>query len=169
MNMKRALFDSLDYRILQKLQSNIRADAAKIARSLGANERTVRKRINRLISLNAVDFTAVINPQTFGYITLLEAILEVVPEYEQETLNILTSMPEICYMAFGQNDRELKIQAHFKNNLEMRSFLHNTLSSIPGVSVVQAGLVPQVLRNRNTWMPDEENFAEEEDEKNKNI
>jgi DNA-binding Lrp family transcriptional regulator len=154
-------FDPLDYQIIQELHHNVRADAAKIARAIGANERTVRKRIEDLISLDAIRLTAIISPRAFGYVTIVEIFLDVEPEQEEEALKRFLSMQEIAYVAYGEGSRDISIRARFKDNDEMREFLRRTLPSIPGVKVTGSVIVPRVLRDMDTWIPKPEDFGVE--------
>jgi DNA-binding Lrp family transcriptional regulator len=150
--------DALDYRIIQELQRSKRLDAAKVARALGANERTVRKRIERLIAADIIRLRAVLNPQALGYVTMAQILLEVEPEHEEEALSRLKAMREIAYMADGEGPRDLWIRALFKDNYEMRQFVRRTLPSLPGVTVVQSSLVPRVVRDSTEWMPRAEDY-----------
>ena len=86
-------FDSLDYQIIQEMCRNVRADAAKIARAIGANERTVRSRIDHLVNLGAIQLAAIVNPRAFGYVTMVEVFLEVDPQREQEVVERFQTMP----------------------------------------------------------------------------
>ena len=152
------LFDTLDYQIILTLRRNIRVDAAKIARVMGANERTVRKRIDRLISLGAVRLAAIISPRAFGYVTEVSVFLEVELEHEEAVVEQFLAMQEIRYVAYGLGDRELIIQARFKDNDEMREFVRRALPSIPEVKVTSFTLVPRILRSIDEWMPKPEDF-----------
>jgi DNA-binding Lrp family transcriptional regulator len=154
-------FDPLDYDIIQELQHNVRADAAKIARAIGANERTVRKRIEHLISLDAIRLTAIINPRAFGYVTTAEIFLEVEPEQEEEAIKRFKRMQEIAYVAYGEGSRDISIRARFRDNDEMREFLRRTLPAVPGVKVTGSVIVPRVLRDMDTWIPKPEVFGAE--------
>ena len=151
-------FDTLDYQIIRALRRNIRVDAAMIARVVGANERTVRKRVDRLVSLGAVRLAAIVSPRAFGYVTEVSVFLEVEPEHEEEVVEQFLAMQEIRYVAYGLGDREIAIQARFKDNDEMREFLRRTLPSIPGVKVTSYALVPRILRSIDEWMPKPEDF-----------
>jgi DNA-binding Lrp family transcriptional regulator len=165
-NIQPSPFDPLDYKIIRELRRHIRADAAKIARAIDVNERTVRKRIDRLVSLGAVRLAAIINPRAFGYVTEVSVFLEVELELEEEVVEELLTLQEIRYVAYGLGDREITIQARFKDNDEMREFLRRTLPSIPGVKVVSYTLVPRILRSIDEWMPKPEDFqAKLEEEK----
>ena len=153
------LFDRLDQQIVQELTPNLRVDAAKIARAVGANERTVRKRINRLIKLDTLQLAALINPRSFGYVVTVEILLEVELEHEEAVVNQLLAMPEILYVAYGQNEQELSLQAHFKVYEETRIFVRRTLPSMPGVLVKSSKLVPRIIRSADQWRPRHEDFG----------
>lgn len=151
-------FDELDYRIIQELRANGRAEAAKIARSVDVNERTVRKRIDRLISSGAVTITAVVDQRSFGYVTAVFVMLEVIPETEADVVERFRTMQEITFLAYGLGSRDLLLQACFKDNDDMREFLRHTLPAMPGVKVTATILVPRVLRNITAWSPRLEDF-----------
>ena len=151
-------FDTLDHQIIRELPGNIRVDAAKIARAVGANERTVRKRINRLIELNAVKLTGIVNPRAFGYVIMAEILLNVDPEFEDDAVNSLLSLPETTYMAYGQGDYEMSICVHFKDYAELRDFTRQTLSAIQGVAVIKSKIIPRILFNIDQWVPKHEDF-----------
>lgn len=159
---RKLTLDQLDYDIIQSLHKNARVSASEIARVTDANERTIRKRIDRLIKEGVFRLTAIIDPSSFGYITAADILLEADPSKEDEIVQRLFSMPEITYVAFGQGSQEISIEARFKNNDEMREFLRKTLPSIPGVTVSRYAFVPRILRNIDEWVPPKEDFGIEE-------
>jgi DNA-binding Lrp family transcriptional regulator len=156
---RRTQLDELDYQIVQALHADARVAASEISRLTGANERTIRKRIDRLVEDGIIRLTAIINPLAFGYVTAADILLEADPALEEEIVQRLFSMPEITYVAFGQGSQEISIEARFKDNDEMREFLRKTLPSIPGVSVSRYALVPRILRNIDEWMPPRDDFG----------
>lgn len=157
-------YDELDYHILQILNHNARASASEIARALNANERTIRKRIDRLVDQGAIRMAAIINPHVFGYVTTVDIFLDVEPQEEEAVIERLTNMPEISYIAFGQGTQDLSIEARFKDNDEMREFLRRTLPTIPGVIMKGYALVPRILRNIDEWLPRPEDFGAVQEE-----
>jgi len=156
---RRTQLDELDYQIVRALHADARVAASEISRLTGANERTIRKRIDRLVDDGIIRLTAIINPLAFGYVTAADILLEADPALEEEIVQRLFSMPEITYVAFGQGSQEISIEARFKDNDEMREFLRKTLPSIPGVSVSRYALVPRILRNIDEWMPPRDDFG----------
>jgi DNA-binding Lrp family transcriptional regulator len=156
---RKVTLDQLDYDIIRLLHEDARVAASEIARQTGTNERTVRKRIDRLVGEGIIRLTAIINPTAFGYVTAADILLEADPAKEDEIVQRLFSKPEITYVAFGQGSQEISIEARFKDNDELREFLRKTLPSIPGVTVSRYALVPRILRNIDEWIPPREDFG----------
>ncbi len=150
--------DALDYQIIQALHAEARASASDIARQTGANERTIRKRIERLVTDRAIRLTAILDPLAFGYLTAADIFLEAEANLEAAILDRLMAMPEVTYVALGQETQEISIEARFKDNAELREFLGRTLPDIAGVKVTRYALVPRILRNIDEWMPKKEDF-----------
>lgn len=151
--------DQLDYDIIRALHSDARIAASEIARQTGTNERTVRKRIDRLVEDGIIRLTAILNPVAFGYVTAADILLEADPAHEAEILQILMSLPEITYVAFGQGNTEMSIEARFKDNDALREFIRHALPAIPGLTVTRYALVPRILRNIDEWMPARQDFG----------
>jgi Lrp/AsnC family transcriptional regulator for asnA, asnC and gidA len=157
---RKTSLDELDYQIIQELHADARGSASNIARKTNANERTIRKRIERLLSDGAIRLTAILDPVAFGYLTAADIFLETEADLEPAILDRLMSMPEVTYVALGQETTEISIEARFKNNEALREFLGRTLPGIPGVTVTRYTLVPRILRNIDEWMPPKEDFLE---------
>jgi DNA-binding Lrp family transcriptional regulator len=154
--------DQLDFQIIQALHQDARMAASEIARLTGANERTIRKRIDRLVELGIIRLTAIINPVAFGYITAADIFLEVDPALEETVIQTLMDMPEVTYVAFGQGSNDISVEARFKDNDALREFLRHTLAGMPGVTVKGSALVPRILRNIDEWIPPKNDFKIEE-------
>lgn len=157
---KSAEFDHLDYQIILELRKDARKSASDIARAIQANERTIRNRIDRLVQSGAIRLTSILDPQAFGYVNTVDIFLEVEPEREQAAIEHLLQMHEVSYLAYGLGTQEISIEARFKDNAEMRTFLGKVLPSIPGVRVKGYALVPRILRNIDEWMPRPEDFGD---------
>lgn len=154
---KKTRFDDLDYLIIRELHTDARISASEIARKTNANQRTIRKRIDRLLSESIIRLTAILDPEAFGYVTAADIFLET--ERESAILERLVAMPEVTYVALGQKTSEISIQARFKDNEALRQFLGHTLPGIGGVTVSRYTLVPRILRNIDEWIPTKETFS----------
>ena len=155
-------FDLTDHKIIQILHKDARMSASEIARQLGANERTIRKRIDRLVKLGAVRLTAIIDPEAFGYIIAVDIFLEVDSDQEDQVIEKFLNTPEVSYLALGQGTKDLSIECRFKDNNEMRQFLRKKLPTIEGVQIRGYSLVPRIIRNIDEWMPRDDDFRAEE-------
>ena len=151
-------YDSLDEQIIHLLQQDGRMPASEMGRLLGQNERTLRKRIERLRAGGAIRITAIANPLTFQYVTSVDILLEIGPLHEEQVVGDLLSMQEVSYLAYGQGNREFSLEARFKDNDQMHQFLRKTLPGMPGVKVIQYALVPRILRNIDEWRPRSSDF-----------
>lgn len=154
--------DELDFQIIQALHQNARIAASEIARITGANERTIRKRIDRLVEQDIIRLSAILNPIAFGYVTAADIFLEVDPDLEDEIIKVLMEIPEITYVAYGQGSNDISIEARFRDNDALREFLRHTLTGMNGVTVKGYAFVPRILRNIDEWMPPRASFGLEE-------
>lgn len=152
------VFDALDYAIIQQLHGDGRTTATSIASRTGADVRTIRNRIARLIGLGAIRVTAIADPSSFGYHTAADIFLQVDPNKELDLIQCFLSMTEVSYVAYGSGSGEISLEVRFKNNAELREFLVHTLSAIPGVINIRHTLVPEILKNIDEWMPSEGDF-----------
>ncbi len=152
-------FDELDYEIIQELHKNARVSASQVARTLNVKERTVRKRIDRLIDMGVGRLTFVVEPQAFGYGIAVDIFLSIDPANEEAILKELMEISQISYLAYGQGTNDLSLEARFKTSEEMYDFLRRSLPAIPGVQVKEFTLVPRIIRNIDEWLPPCEDFG----------
>jgi len=152
------VFDELDHKIIQHLHGDGRATATSISSHTGADVRTVRNRIARLIGLGAIRVTAIADPLSFGYQTAADIFLQVDSKKESELIQRFVSMTEVSYVAYGSGSGEISLEVRFKNNAELREFLVHTLPAIPGVISIRHTLVPEILKNIDEWLPGDGDF-----------
>jgi len=151
-------FDEMDYSIIELLKKDSRIPAITIAKKLEVNQRTVRKRIERLVEMGIGRFTLVLEPQIFGYGISIDIFMEIDEEKSDSIVGKLLAITEISYLAYGQETHELSVQARFKNNEELYDFLRVTIPTIDGINVTKYTLVPRILFNIDQWMPQKDNF-----------
>ncbi|NMC85573.1 MAG: AsnC family transcriptional regulator, partial [Anaerolineaceae bacterium] len=155
---------TLDHKIILALHKDARMSASEIARAVDANERTIRKRIDRLVKLGAVRLTAIVDPEAFGYVTAVDIFLEVDADKEDEVIQRFLTIPEVSYIAFGEGTKDLSIECRFRSNEGMREFLRKKLPTIEGVQLRGYSLVPRIIRNIDEWLPSDDDFSVEEKE-----
>ena len=133
--------------------------ASAIADRLGANERTIRKRINRLVDAGAVRLTALVEPGAFGYGISVDIFLEIDVESSEQVLSLLRDSPFVTYLAYGQTTGDLSLGARFRDSEEMHAFVEEIMTSMPSAQIKGQVLVPRILRSINEWTPPLSSFS----------
>lgn len=153
-------YDQVDYLIIKELSEDARMSASIIAEKININERTVRRRINRLIETNAIRVTTIVDPSVFGYHSIADINLKVEPSVYDEFVENCKQNPNICYIATGWGEANLSIETRFLDNEEMYDYINFTLPQTEGVEVVNFFIIPKILYNIDKWLPVKEDFKE---------
>lgn len=150
---KRISVDTLDILIIHELKKDSQRSVAELSRTINANERTVLRRIKKLVNEKVISFSIVVNPLAFGYVSVADIFLSIDREKEKEILDVLKKTPEIFYIASGQDDNSVSIQVRFKNNEKLFEYLYKKLPEIPGIVVNGYALIPKIIKTVDTWVP----------------
>lgn len=151
--MPRKKYDALDYQIIAELSQDARASAKTIADTIGANERTVRRRIEQLVDMGAVRFSAIFEPSAFGYTSIADINLAVDKGIYNEFVEKLKNNPNISYIATGWGEANLSIETRFRDNEEMYDYIERYLPSLDGINVLNFFIIPKILYNIDQWHP----------------
>jgi DNA-binding Lrp family transcriptional regulator len=154
-------FDKLDHQIIMMLNEDARMSAAEMEKRTGTNQRTIRKRLNRLLEMGALRLKGIVDPRVFGYGISVDIFVAIEPGKEDTALAALSGLPPISYLATGPNADELSVEARFQDFEAMDDFFKVTLPSIDGVSVNRFTMVPRIIKNIDSWLPSPELFSGE--------
>ncbi len=152
------IFDKLDYKIIKLLSKDARASAAKIAEKIGANERTVNRRINRLIKKKAIRIATIVEPSMFDYHSIADINLKVDEDIYDDFVERCKKNPNVCYIASGWGESNLSIETRFLDNNQMYQFINETLENTQGVKVMNYFIIPKILYNIDSWIPVRNDF-----------
>ncbi len=153
-------YDQIDYKIIQELSQDARMSASVIAEKIDVNERTVRRRITRLLETNAIRVTTIVDPSVFGYHSIADINLKVEPKVYDAFVESCKKDPNICYIATGWGDANLSIETRFLDNEEMYDYINFTLPQTEGVEVVNFFIIPKIIYNIDQWLPEKEDFKD---------
>lgn len=153
-------YDRVDYMIIKELSKDARASASVISEKVGINERTVRRRINRLIENKAIRVTTIVDPSIFGYHSIADINLKVEEHVYSDFIEACKNNPNVCYIASGWGEANLAIETRFLDNEEMYDYIHYTLPQTEGVEVVNFFIIPKIIYNIDQWLPTESDFKE---------
>ena len=153
-------YDQIDYKIIQELSKDARMSASVIAEKIDVNERTVRRRITRLLETNAIRVTTIVDPSVFGYHSIADINLKVESKVYDAFVESCKKDPNICYIATGWGDANLSIETRFLDNEEMYDYINFTLPQTEGVEVVNFFIIPKIIYNIDQWLPEKEDFKD---------
>ena len=155
------LYDTVDYLIICQLRQNARMPAGQIAKVVGANERTVRRRIDRLIDSGSLRLSAICEPAAFGYNNIVDFNLCVTDDkYYKPVIQELLLNENVCYLSKGWENNKLTIQCKFKSSNEISTFINRYLEKIEGVEIENYYFESQVLKDADAWAPKPTDFVE---------
>ncbi|WP_253301407.1 Lrp/AsnC family transcriptional regulator [Spiroplasma endosymbiont of Phyllotreta cruciferae] len=64
--------DKIDRDIIGQLQKDSRISVRKISKTINISEKTIRMRINKLMTQNIVKPVCIVNPNSFGYVNFVD-------------------------------------------------------------------------------------------------
>lgn len=146
-------FDHIDYQILRILHEDARIPTSSIAREVGLDVRTVNKRIKRMKDSGAIRPSLLIDPSRFGYPCIVEIYLHVDAAQFNAYSDKFVSDHRIPYVAVQWDQNQLELQARFRTNEDVYKFVNIELPSMPGLQVLSYHLVPVILKNIDSWVP----------------
>ncbi len=151
-------FDNIDYQILHMLHEDCWVTVAEMSRRLRINERTTKRRLERLVSTGACRPAVVVSPDAFGYTTIVDIELHVEQAHYDGAVAFFTGNVAVSYLSAGWGEMNMLVQARFKNSEEMASFINETIPGLQGVTIVKYEIVPKIYFNTDKWMPEEGDF-----------
>ncbi len=144
--------DETDGEIANLLMDDGRMSCAEIARKVGRiSERTVRYRIDRLISQGVIRISAISNPQALGYPVVADVLIEVEPGRILEVAHKLAEYDCVSYVACSTGDRDVSTQVVARDNTELYKFVTEVIGNVPAVRKTTTFLVPIIVKDVYQW------------------
>ncbi|MBM3188733.1 MAG: response regulator [Chloroflexi bacterium] len=143
--------DGTDRQIMEMLRLNGRRSNVEIARELGVSEGTVRKRVDRLLMSGALRIVGLVDPEQVGYTTRALIFVTVELPHAEEVGAALCQMPEVAGLYWITGEYDFVVDAVFASEKELRSFITERLSGIPGIVRTQAGHVLRIQKSAAEW------------------
>lgn len=140
--------DNIDYKILQCLTKNARANASDIARKVKLSTSAVIERIKKLEASGTIKgYTAIIDHQKLNKdVTAVMSVVIEHPKFNDSFVQATVSNPHIteCLYIAGDFDYLLKV---ITDNTKMLENVLNDVKSIPGVSKTKTNIVLSSQKN----------------------
>lgn len=140
------MIDELDRGILHLLHRDGRLSYSEMARQLGSNEATVRKRTERLVRSGVVEIVGVSNPYRLGLDTHVLIGMEVDLDRLDEVAEQLAAMEEFSYVACASGEYDIVTVAVFASDAELYQFLSQTLAKVVGIRKTHTAHLLRLMR-----------------------
>jgi DNA-binding Lrp family transcriptional regulator len=152
-------FDKDDWRIIRLLNVDGRRSSASIARELALPPRTVRNRIERLVDSGAVQPTAIVDHEYFGYKVVVDVLCEAEGSKLEEIGSSLAQWSATRYVAYRIGESDISIQMLLHSPAELGSLIAS-LEELPGMHRMKVIPLQNVLKNTHDWVPPGSDFRE---------
>jgi len=115
-------------KIIRELQTDARKPVVKIARGIGANEATVRKRIEKLMKNGYIQrFTVVLDYHKLGRVIKSFVGLRVQPARLKEIVDHLSKHPDVQVLYRTSGDIDIMVEVIFEKMEDLNAFLESEL------------------------------------------
>ena len=138
--------DEQDRSIIRLLQEDGRVSNASIARTIGASEPTVRKRIERLVNDQIIKVTAVINPANSGYNVDILMGIRTKPGQSLTVGAQLGKFEQVLYLGYTTGRFDIIANMLFESDDQLFEFFSNTISKISGIVTTESFTVMRAER-----------------------
>jgi len=158
--------DELDQKILNELERLGFQKSATLADILGVGERTIRRRINSMVSNRAIKIIAVPNPVLFGFRAWTKIGIKVAPGSLSRVARVLVEHPSVYFVAYALGRFDIIIAVHFDTIERLTYFVNSELTIVKGILSAETWMfvsprkyyhfswpAPVFHKTQNRWKP----------------
>jgi Lrp/AsnC family transcriptional regulator, regulator for asnA, asnC and gidA len=133
--------DQLDANILAVLMKDGRSSNIEVARAVRASEATVRRRIDAMIGDGVFQFIAVADQYKIGY--GVQAFIGITVESSKlkQVTKQLGALSAVRFIVYTTGPYSLFAQAFFADITELKSFLTDQITLMPGILKTETAIV----------------------------
>ncbi len=144
--------DKIDRGIINLLMEDGRMAASEIARRIGEiSERSVRYRIDRMVSEGVMKISAIPSPKALGYTVVADVWMEVDSGFVTSVAQRISEFDCVTYVATSIGERDVSVQIIAHSNEEIYHIVTETFGRIPGVRKTNTSIVPIILKDVYDW------------------
>lgn len=144
--------DKIDRDIVNLLMEDGRMAASEIARRIGEiSERSVRYRIDRMVSEGVMKISAIPSPKALGFTVVADVWLVVDSGYVSAVAQRIASFDCVTYVATSIGERDVSVQIIARSNEEIYNIVTEHFGRIPGVRKTNTSIVPIILKDIYDW------------------
>ncbi|MBM3131806.1 MAG: Lrp/AsnC family transcriptional regulator [Chloroflexi bacterium] len=138
--------DELDLAIIRELETDPSQTNLHLARKLGINRLTLRKRIQTLVNDDIIRTGTLVNPLTVGYRVQAILLIKARPGKIKAAATKLTAVKEISNLIVTAGAYDMIAYAFFRDPNHVSEFIRGQASRIDGIIRIEAILVLDVRK-----------------------
>jgi len=127
------MLDDLDLDLISELQKDSRQANIQLAKKLGIAEATVRRRLQKITSTNAIQFKIVVNPRVFGHDLVVVLFLNTKVGHCRRIAKELALRTNIYDVAIITGLYDIVAYGYFDSTDGLRDFIANEIGAIEGI------------------------------------
>ena len=140
--------DRLDNKLIGELANDARQSNIDLSRKLGVSEKTVRRRIARLVEQGIINWSVIPDPAKLGYSVRAFILLEVEAPHVDDITQSLANCSNVDFVALCTGPFDILFGAWFESSASMAKFLKDYLPKITGVRKSQTHVALQVTTGK---------------------
>lgn len=148
--------DSLDHAIVRVLSRDPRAGFATVAAEVGVHERTVARRLDRLVDSGRIRFTASLLPEHLHEGVVAELAVRCAPGRLHETAVALAARQDTRSVGVSTGAPEVFAELLVPDHDALLTAIDGAVGRMPGVVGIHSSIVLQLLLTANDWAPYED-------------
>ena len=142
--------DSLDRKIITRLQRDGRRASGAIAEEIGLSEAAVRRRVQRLKDSGVMQIVAITDPLQLGYGR--EALIGIRVHGDVRLVaDKVAAIDEANYVVMTAGSFDIIAEVLAKDDTDLVHLLNDSIRSIPGVTEVETFLYLKLAKQTYAW------------------
>ncbi len=151
--LEQSSFDGPDLAILQFLAQRPRASFAEAGEQVGLHERTVARRLERMLKTGRVRFIAALLGEYLGEGLVVELAVRCAPGRLEEVARAIAARPDTRSVEVATGDLVVLAEMVVADEAELLDLIDRTIGGMPGVLDIHSALVLRLLLTAVDWTP----------------
>ena len=147
--------DSVDMLLIRELEIDARQAISELSLKTGVGDRTVRRRIHRLLDEDVIRIVALPDPFALGYVTVAILGINVERGHAQAVVEELASSERISGVVIVTGRYNILAWVFCQDLEELSDFITMEIGNIPAVSSVETMITLDIWKNSYSVLADD--------------
>ncbi len=141
--------DSVDMKILKMLSDDAHVSLHKMGREVGLSTSGVRRRVKQLERSGLIkQYSALIDPQKFGYGVMAFVSIDVDSRSMRELVRSLSRCHQVCELHHTTGGHGLMLKVRARDVESLQKFVDDRIQSFDSVKSVQTTVAMETIKER---------------------